>query len=128
MILSPFDPAELAPVAALIPPRIPEPAVAAQNQFATRLASIGQPGPFTASFSTPGLILNRDGQPFELALPVIEGMADRREAAEITALALNRLCGLAAVEDRLDPAHIAAVHAESARFQEQAGHPAAAAE
>ncbi len=46
MILSPFDPALLAPVAALIPPRNQEPAVAMHTPFAERLAGFGFYGPF----------------------------------------------------------------------------------
>ena len=91
MILTPFDLAQLAPVAALIPPRIQEPAVAMQTDFARRLAGFGFYGPFRVR-PVGAVIEDRAGHPFIHALPVI-GPADQRQAATIACLALNQLCG-----------------------------------
>lgn len=124
MILSPFDPDQLAPIAAL---RAQEALVQAPNSFAARMALLGHPGPYQSSASNPGLVLDRSRHPIEHIMPTISGGPARREAAEITALALNRLCGFVAVEDKLDPEHIDDVRAESARFLAQA-RPAEAAE
>ncbi len=55
----------------------------------------------------------------EIICPDIPGAAARRDAAEITALALNRLCGFPAIEDQLDAGHLAAVRLESAHFAAQ---------
>lgn len=123
MILSPFDPDSLAPVAALL---AQEARVQAPNSFAQRMALLGHPGPFQSSASNPGLVLDRARQPIEHIMPTISGGPARREAAEITALALNRLCGFVAVEDKLDPEHLDDVRAESARFRAQTRPPEAA--
>lgn len=128
MILSPFDLAQFEPIAGLIPPIPKEPAVALQNDFARRLALLGHPGPFRSSPSNPGLVLDRADQPLEHVMPTVTGGPARREAAEISALALNRLCGFSAAEDKLDPEHIDDVRAESARFLAQTGRLADAAE
>lgn len=119
MNLSPFDP-DLGALAALIPPRTPEQPVQTPNEFARRLSALGRPGPYRSSPHNPGAVVDRADHIFEVICPTVQGAAARREAAEITALALNRLCGFAVIEDRLDPAHLAAVAAESARFRAQA--------
>ncbi|MHB2205022.1 hypothetical protein [Methylobacterium sp. CM6257] len=95
------------------------------NNFARRMALLGKPGPYRASYSNPGAIVDRADHIVEIICPDIPGAATRCDAAEITALALNRLCGFPALEDQLDPAHIAAVRTESARFAAQAGQQAA---
>ena len=92
--VAPFDLAQLAPVAALIPPRIQEPAVAMQTDFARRLAGFGFYGPFRVR-PVGAVIEDRAGHPFIHALPVI-GPADQRQAATIACLALNQLCGFEA--------------------------------
>lgn len=89
------------------------------NDFARRMALLGKPGPYRASHANPGAIVDRADHIVEVICPDIPGAAARRDAAEITALALNRLCGFPAIEDRLDPAHIAAVRVESERFAAQ---------
>lgn len=125
MILSPFDPEQFEPVADHLA-RSQEPPVQPPNTFARRLALLGRPGPYRSSPANPGLIIDRAGDMLAIVSPEIAGAPVRREAAEIVALALNRLCGFPAVEDRLDPAHLAAAQAESARFSAQAGSEATA--
>ena len=83
MILSPFDLTLFAPIAALIPPRIQEPAVAMDTPFAERLAGFGF-------------------YPMIHVLPVI-GPDCARGAAEIAAIALNRLCGFDAAATQHGP-------------------------
>jgi hypothetical protein len=112
----------------MIVPDIQELPVQIPNAFARRLALLGRPGPYRSSPTNPGLIVDRAGDMLAIVSPEIAGASVRREAAEIAALALNRLCGHPAVEDRLDPAHLAAAQAESARFAEQAGGLAEAGE
>lgn len=127
MILSPFDPAQFDPVAACLA-RSQDQSMQTPDTFARRLALLGRPGPYRSSPTSPGLIIDRGGHMLAIVSPEIAGASVRREAAEIAALALNRLCGHPAVEDRLDPAHVAAVQAESARFAAQAGGLAEAGE
>ena len=101
MILSPFDLALLAPIAALIPPRNQEPAVAINTPFAERLAGFGFYGPFRVR-PVGAVIEDRAGHPFIHALPVI-GPADQRQAATIACLALNQLCGFDAADAQTGP-------------------------
>ena len=126
MILPPFDPAAVLMLAAILPIAPQEPAVAELTSFAQRLAGFGFYGPFRVR-PVGAVIEDRAGHPFIHALPVI-GPADYREVATIACLALNRLCGFASAEDKLDPDHIDGVCAESARFLTQTGRPADAAE
>ena len=106
MILSPFDLALLAPVAALIPPRTQEPAVAMHTPFAERLAGFGFYGPFRVR-AGDAVLEDRAGHPMIHVLPVI-GPACAREAAEIAAVALNRLCGFEATTTEHGPMATAA--------------------
>lgn len=101
MILTPFDLTAIAPIAALIPPRIQEPPVAAPTAFAARLAGFGFYGPFRVRPADP-VIEDRAGHPMIMVLPVIDGPADKRLAAEIACIALNRLCGFSSVAERPD--------------------------
>ena len=113
----------------LSPPLQPQGSpVQPDNQFAKRLALLGKPGPFKSSPHNPGLVVDRAGHPINRTCITVEGAAARRDVAEITALALNRLCGLPAIEDALAPEHIEAVRAESARFAAQVGGRTEAAE
>ncbi|AYO81603.1 hypothetical protein [Methylobacterium brachiatum] len=112
----------------MIVPATHELPVQTPNTFARRLTLLGRPGPYRSSLTTSGVVDDRDGHMLAMISPEILGAPARREAAEIAALALNRLCGFPAVEDRLDPAHLAAAQAESARFAEQAGGLAEAGE
>jgi hypothetical protein len=105
----------------MIAPDTPELPVQTPNTLARRLALLGRPGPYRSSPTSAGLVIDRGGHMLAIVSPEILGASARREAAEIAALALNRLCGFPAVEDRLDPAHVAALQAESARFAAQAG-------
>ncbi|SFM91614.1 hypothetical protein [Methylobacterium pseudosasicola] len=118
MILTPFDAAMIALLGAVLT-RTQEPTMQTANDFARRMALLGKPGPYKSSPHNPGCIVDRADDILLIVSPTISGTATRRDAAEIAALALNRLCGFAAVEDRLDPAHIAAVQAESDRFMAQ---------
>ncbi|MDH2310373.1 hypothetical protein [Methylobacterium brachiatum] len=111
----------------MIVPAPQELPVQTPNTFARRLAFLGRPGPYRSSPANPGLIVDRAGDMLTLVSPELAGAPVRREAAEIAALALNRLCGFPSVEDRLDPAHLAALQAESTRFAVTPG-PGAEAE
>ena len=119
MILTPFDAATIALLGAALTPT-QEPTMQTATDFARRMALLGKPGPYRSSPHNPGLIVDRADDILLIISPTIAGAATRRDAAEIAALALNRLCGFAAVEDQLDPAHIEAVRAESDRFMAQA--------
>lgn len=99
--LTPFDLAQLAPVAALIPPRIEEPAVAIHTPFAERLAGFGFYGPFRVR-SGAAVLEDRAGHPLIHVLPVI-GPDCARDAAEIAAIALNRLCGFEVADAQTGP-------------------------
>jgi len=112
----------------MIIPAPQEPPKQTPNTLARRLALLGRPGPYRSSPTSAGLVIDRGGHMLAMISPEILGAPARREAAEITALALNRLGGFPAVEDRLDPAHVAALQAESARFAAQAGAVAEAGE
>lgn len=101
MILSPFDLTLFAPIAALIPPRIQEPAVAMHTPFAERLAGFGFYGPFRVR-SGDAVLEDRAGHPMIHVLPVI-GPDCARGAAEIAAIALNRLCGFDAAATQHGP-------------------------
>ena len=129
MILPTFDPAAVLMLAAFLHPSPQEPAVdTTPNSYARLLHDSGFYGPFTARADRSGIIEDRDGHPRFLILPGIEGQSDRATAAEIVTLALSRLCGFRAVEDKLDPEHINDVRAESARFRAQTDRLADAAE
>lgn len=112
-------------VAALINPPPQEPSVAAPNVFAARLAAMGYYGPFRVRGCVNAVIVDRADHPFEQILPVIEQPGDRRAAAEIACIALNRLCGFpdTAVVNGPDHVELAAIVS-----LQQSGRPAAAAE
>jgi hypothetical protein len=90
------------------------------DDYARRLKLLGKPGPYKSSPHNSGAVTDRAGHLLVIISPDISGHPARRDAAEIAALALNRLCGFAAVEDQLDPALIAAMRIESDRFAAQA--------
>ncbi len=117
MTFPPFSEAEVVMARAYF--TLTEPTMQTANDFARRMALLGKPGPYRASHANPGVIVDRADHIVEIICPDIPGAAARRDAAEITALALNWLCGFAAIEGQLDAAHIAAVQAESARFAAQ---------
>lgn len=120
MTFPPFSEAEVLMTRPVLPIEMQEPPVQTANDFARRMALLGKPGPYRASHANPGVIVDRADHIVEIICPDIPGAAARRDAAEITALALNRLCGFAAIEDQLDAVHIAAVRLESDRFAAQA--------
>ena len=101
MILSPFDPAAVLMLAAILRPAPQEPAVAIHTPFADRLAGFGFYGPFRVR-PVGAVIEDRAGHPLIHALPVI-GPADQRQAATIACLALNQLCGFAAADAQTGP-------------------------
>jgi hypothetical protein len=115
----PYSETEVLTTWPVLPLEMQEPPVQTANDFARRLALLGKPGPFRSSPHNPSLIVDRAGDILLMISPDVMGPATRRDAAEITALALNRLCGFPAIEDQLDPAHIAAVRAESVHFAAQ---------
>lgn len=123
MTFPPFSEAEVLMTRALFIPT--ELTMQTVTDFARRLALLGKPGPFRSSPHNVGLVVDRDGDILLMVSPDVAGGAVRRDAAEITALALNRLCGFQAVEDQLDPSHIAAVRVESERFAAQTRQQAA---
>lgn len=93
MILTPFDPAALAPVAALIPPCIQEAAMPTPNPRAIFMAALGMPGPYRTQADQPFVIADRDGTPIFLALPTGSGPVARRDFAAVVCSVLNDHCG-----------------------------------
>lgn len=91
--LAPFDLAQLAPVAALIPPRIQEAAVPTPNPRAIFMAALGMPGPFRTQADQPFVIADRDGVPIMLAMPTGSGPLARRDCAAVVCAVLNDHCG-----------------------------------
>jgi hypothetical protein len=91
--LTPFDLAQLAPVAALIPPRIQEPTVPTPNPRQIFMAALGMPGPFTTQADQPFVIADRDGTPIMMALPTGSGPLARRDFANVVCAVLNDHCG-----------------------------------
>lgn len=120
MIIPPFSDATVLMARAVLSLTQERP-VQTLNGFACRLANLGRPGPYRSSPGSPGLVVDRDGHMLAIVSPEIPGAAGRRAAAEITALALNRLCELPAAEDRLAAAQVTAVPSGSARFAAQGG-------
>ncbi|MEE7478460.1 hypothetical protein [Methylobacterium hispanicum] len=99
MILSPFDPAELAPVAALIPPRTPEPPVArTTEQFAAacRFASLGLRLPMRPGSGVLHAVVDADEHVVAVLIPSGSAVTDRDRAAAF-ADALNVSAGFASV-------------------------------
>jgi hypothetical protein len=84
-----------------------------QTRFAQRLAHIGFRGPFRLDHVSRGLVIDRDGHPLGLALPVFRDPADRDWFAEEMMRALNVRAGFpeTEIEAPLDPKHLAAAKA-----------------
>lgn len=93
MILSPFDLTLVAPLAALIPPRIQEPAVPMPNPRQIFMAALGMPGPYRTQADQPFVIADRDGTPIMLAMPTGSGPVARRDFAAVVCAVLNDHCG-----------------------------------
>ncbi len=92
MILSPFDLAALAPLAALIPPRPPEAPVRTSDQHLAedlRLANRG--GPYSVDGRAPAMVIDGAGHVLVHCLPAPTDLALGRRLAERFARTLNEL-------------------------------------
>lgn len=119
MTFPPYSEVEVTMTRPVLPLEMQEPSVQTAKDFARRLALLGKPGPYRSSPHNAGLVVDRAGDMVLMVSPDIMGPAARRDVAEIAALALNQRCGFPAIEDQLDPAHIAAVRVENAHFAAQ---------
>lgn len=99
MILSPFDIDQLGPIAALIPPRIPEPPVArTTEQFAaaTRFAELGMRLPMRPGQAALRAIVDAEDHVVAVLIPSGSDMTDA-DRAEAISDAINAAGGFAAV-------------------------------
>lgn len=92
MILSPFDLAALAPLAALIPPRPPETPVLTSDQHLARdLRLADREGPYAVDGRAPALVVDGAGHIVAHCFPAPTDLALGRRVAEHFARILNEL-------------------------------------
>ncbi|MBN4095603.1 hypothetical protein [Methylobacterium sp. OT2] len=92
MILSPFDLAALAPLAALIPPRAPETPVLTSDQHLARdLRFADRGGPYAVDGRAPALVTDGTGHVVAMCFSAPTDLALGRRLAERFARTLNEL-------------------------------------
>ncbi|KQP50807.1 hypothetical protein ASG40_12825 [Methylobacterium sp. Leaf399] len=86
------------------------------------LAATGFPGPYVVRSSSEAVIVDAQGRPVAIVLPVFADPAVRMWLAEFMAAAVNAAAGFPAppIEAPLDPRHLAAVHGTTRAFVRRA--------
>lgn len=82
------------------------------------LHAIGHPGPYAVRSSSEAVIVDAEGRPVIMVLPVIPDPAQRIWLAELVVAAVNAAIGLPVppIEAPLDPRHVRAVVEGSRAF------------